>query len=182
MKSTINLAQRTKTGSQKKHKYTVYIYGLFVAVIAVAMGVMVINIILKSEFSSLETTESQLLTQINNQADKKLKMLIISERYKNIKSLLASRGSLDQRLASLIRQFPSTVRVSGMNVKDNVIILTVESSNLLALNTILENDLPEYLKSNDIGVQLADVSSFKAAEGVYAAELRFEFAGGLNNE
>lgn len=182
MNTSINLALDKKTTSEKKSRFTVYIYIIFVVVIAVAMGAMLINIILKSEYSTLEATEQQLQTQINNQADKKLKMLIIAERYNNIKSLYASRGQFDIRFSDLVNQFPNSVNIVGLELKDEEFILSLRSSDLMVMNNILENQLPEYLEKNEIGIRLADINSFKALEGMYTADLRFEFAGGLNNE
>lgn len=182
MKTSINLAQQKQSIAQNKSRFTVYIYVAFVVIIAFAMGVMLFNIILKSEYSTLESTEQQLQTQINNQADKKLKMLIIAERYSNIKSLYASRGQLDVRFSNLVEQFPNSVRIVGIELKDEEFVLSLQSPDLNVMNNMIEDKLPEYLENNEIGIRLADINAFKALEGVYTADLRFEFAGGLNDE
>lgn len=182
MNTSINLAQKNSGSTKKKKQYTPYIYGMFVGVIAIAMGIMVINIVLKVQHGSLSDTANELITQINNQADKKVKMQVISERSKNIQSLLVARGNLNERFATLVEQFPNSVNITSLDMKEKEVVLTLESPSLLVMNGILERDLPNFLQENNSNVTRVDINTFTAQEGRYAVTLKLEYEGGNQDE
>lgn len=180
MKASINLALgNTRI---KKKTYSIYVYWSFAVVVAIALVIMAVNIGFKIQYASLLAQEQDLTAAINTQAEKKVNMLIVSERTKNIASLYAKRGELDKRLEDLISIFPQSVTISGLNAKDEEFVLTVETSDLTAMNDVLEQDLPSYLKNLNSGIQIVDINSFQAQEGQYALSLRFQYSGGIMDE
>jgi hypothetical protein len=50
------------------------------------------------------------------------------------------------------------------------------------MNTVLEEDLPKYLKESKSGIELVDISSFVAQEGQYLLTLHFVYPGGAESE
>lgn len=180
MKTSINLALGHKV--VKKKPYTVYVYGLFAVILACALVIMAVNVGLKIQHSTLTTQGQELSTAINAQAEKKINLLIVSERTRNIASLFSSRGTLDTRLEELVNIFPSSVSVTGLNVQEEEFVLIVEASNLSAMNSVLEEDLPTYLKETKSGIQMVHINSFQAQEGNYELSLRFKYPGGIINE
>lgn len=180
MKTEINLTVGNK--AVKKKTYTMYVFWLFGGIVAFAVMLMVINVILKLQYSSLDSQERDLTTKINAQADKKVNMLVISERIKNINALYAKRGDFDKQLNELVSIFPSSVTISQITAEHNEFTLSLSAKNLQAMNQVLENDLPAFLKEHQKEIQMVDVNSFQAQRGDYLLTLRFMFPGGLSDE
>ncbi|HRN96509.1 MAG TPA: hypothetical protein PLD54_03635, partial [Candidatus Levybacteria bacterium] len=97
-------------------------------------------------------------------------------------TLFSKRGVLDQQLNELVGIFSPSVTISGITAKDNEFTLNLVASNLVAMDTVLEKDLPAQLKENKSGIQMVDINSFQAQQGKYLLTLRFQYPGGLSDE
>jgi Tfp pilus assembly protein PilN len=179
MKTSINLALGTQVINKKS--YVRYVYWMFAVVFCVAMIMIVTTITLKLQFTDLESEERELITAINSQPEKKFKMLIVSERVKSIQSLYSRRGDLNVKLSELVAIFPPSITIDSLNAQNSQFTLSLRTTDLSEMNTVLEEDLPEFTKDNP-GLKIVDISSFKASDGEYTLELRFEFKGGLASE
>jgi hypothetical protein len=179
MKTTINLALGTPV--IKKKSYIRYGYWMFAVVLSVAVILIAVMLGLKLQYGNLEAEERELMTSINSQAEKKLQMLIVAERAQGIQSLYSRRGDLDKKLSELIEIFPPSITIDSLSAENSQFTLTLRSSNLEEMNSILEEDLPEFTKNNP-SIKIIDISSFKASQGEYLLELRFEYKGGIERE
>lgn len=179
MKTSINLALGTPV--VKKKSYLRYVYWLFAVVLAVAVILIAVTLGLKLQYGNLESQEQELLTAINSQPEKKLQMLIVAERAQSIQSLYSRRGNMDEKLAELIALFPPSVSVDTLNAQESLYTVQLSTNDLAQINTVLEQDLAEFAQKNP-GIKVVDISSFKASQGEYTVELRFEYKGGSVNE
>jgi hypothetical protein len=179
MKTSINLALGTPV--VKRKSYLRYGYWIFAVVLTVAVIMIAVTLGLKLQHGNLENQEQELLTAINSQADKKLQMLIVAERSQSIQSLFNRRGNLDKKLSELVAIFPSSIAIDTLNAQDSQFTVSLRTANLAELNTILEEDLPTFTQDNP-EIKIVDISSFKASQGEYKLELRFEYKGGTEDE
>jgi hypothetical protein len=174
MKSNINLVLG-KAQPQKNPIAVKVSYYVFAGIFLVAIVVLAILFISKIQLNALSDQEQQTLASINQQADKKLKMIIVSERLSTIKNIFSQRGNLDQKLSSVISLVPEAITVDAVNAGDDKVTLSLKTDDLLALNTYLENDLPTALKKFAIPIKDVTVNNMSSNNNSYQASITFTF-------
>ncbi len=177
MKNSINLALNTKPEKIENTPVVKILYGVFAVVFVLGVVSVGINLAMSLQHAGLKKKEKSLVEDILKQDDKRKQLLHISERSRNITTVLGARGNINVKLATLAQAFPDDVSITSIQSNGDEITMEVRSNSLLTMDTLLEGELKDFLKTNKLGISLVDINKFSAESGVYTLAMRFSFKG-----
>ncbi len=174
MRDSVNLRTQNIV-AQKPSQIRVYTLVFFAITFGISLILIVINLGLKMQNARLDDRENEVITAINNQADKKIKMLVISDRLKNITRVMADRGDINTRITSLFEIYPQNMVITGLDGNPDTITIESSTGDLRILNAFLEEQLPDFIETNTIGVRRVSVASVQARGGSYISSVVYSF-------
>lgn len=101
---------------------------------------MIIVVVLKfiSPLPSLQAQEQDLQGRLARLDSKRGKFLIVSDRIKNISSILSGRIDYFQKIDTIVNQLPTDIAISSFSIDKANLQMTVRSSSLTSLNTFID--------------------------------------------
>ncbi|MBA3724506.1 MAG: hypothetical protein H0W89_06525 [Candidatus Levybacteria bacterium] len=139
----------------------------FMRIMAVSMlfvvsvsAVIVFILIALSPLPELQRQEQSLRLNLSNSSADMAKLALLDERTSVITKLLSERTSYDQTIGLLQDTLPDNATISSLRVEGDILVVTVESRSLQALDTFL-NGLINYVqeKKGFSQVMLSSLSS-----------------------
>ena len=123
-------------------------------------AVIVFILIALSPLPELQRQEQSLRLNLSNSSTDMAKLALLDERTGVIAKLLSERTSYDQTIGLLQDTLPSNATISSLRVEGDILVVTVESRSLQALDTFL-NGLIGYVqeKKGFSQVTLSSLSS-----------------------
>lgn len=179
MKTEINLAAQRQVQKRRLRKFFLVSIGAFIVVFGATVLILLYNLTLKIQISSLEDEERQLSSQIEAQGQKKNDILILRERIAGIQTALSMRKSIDSQVIPVVGIAPVSSTVGGITYEENEVKMTVKSDNLNDLSDLIDNKIAEIATEQKNEIQNVEISSFGISEAdqIYSVNLSFTFKG-----
>ena len=168
----INLARQ----DEAKKTYRVFLtptFLIFIIVFIVGILILSYTFILKVNLSSLAFDGRRLQAQIAQQEQKKVKILIISERLASARKILASRNHLDLVVSSIIQAIPDNFLIEGVDGNDQQISLSVSADTLSDFASLLSDRIPTLTQNKALGISKITADSFAQSKSGYLLSLTF---------
>ena len=99
---------------------------------------MVYHFNLKTQYASLEKSESQLTKEMEFYAEKRAKILFVHERLSQIEKVLNVRRSLSQKSVEILNIIPQGVTIHDLSLSGKTVTLGLSVNSLLALQTLFD--------------------------------------------
>lgn len=125
-----------------------------------AIGIILINLFLRTQLNNLINQENQVIAQYNALGAKRAKYLVTQQQLQSIHTVLSTRQALGERLNGLLTILPPQLTFSSITADNSKIEIGISSSDLSALNTILSQSLQSYAKEARSNVQSINLTSF----------------------
>ncbi len=175
MKNDINLI--TQAGSPRRvyNKLFLYTAVLFGIVFAIALSLTVYSFILKTQAGKLAEDVATARNRIASMADVRQKILTVSERIGAAKKIVSKRQSLEFQTSQILSSIPNNFSIDTINASDDIVTVTLASSNLLAFDDFFEVQLTDLYRREDLSLKKIESTSFTRS-GNYELTLDFYFA------
>lgn len=175
MKAQINLATPITINRNKRYFFLISL-GVFGLCFVLAMILLSYSLVLNNSYTALTNKEASLKAQLAQVGQKKVEYLTVKERLSSIQKILNLRQNLNTNLVDVVNIFPDSVTISTLNVTPTSVVLTANSSNLGALNSIMETVIPKFEKENK-NLKTVQMSSFNQDPNTlaYSVSLQFTF-------
>ncbi len=159
-----------------KKTYKVFLTPSFlIFIIIFTVGVLILSyvVVLKVNLSSLAFDSRRLQGQIDQQEQKKAKILIISERLASARKILASRNHLDLVVSSIIQAVPDNFSIEGIVGNDKQISLSISADSLSGFVSFLAESIPTLAQNKALGISKVTADSFGETQSGYLLSLTF---------
>lgn len=152
---------------------------LFGAIFTFAFILTLYSLFLKSEEGTLSKDVASARSRIANYAERKQKILIVSERVESARNIISKRNNLELRTSQILSSIPDIFSIDAIQAKNDVVTVKLDSPSLLAFDDLLEVRLAAFARDERLGLKKIETSSFTRS-GNYELTLAFYFSEGIN--
>ncbi len=160
MKQSINLTSARKSVDSALRKILLASIAIFCLTIIISFSLIVYRLVLKSTFDGLDAKEQQLNSQLLAMVDKRDKLLETKSRISDITKIIAKRAPITNRLDTINSIAPADAQVDSISGSDKDLIINFQSSDLSALNTLIEQKITELASDKTKSIKKVSMSSF----------------------
>ena len=170
MNNEINLVSGKDLGLEKQIKVlkilkvTAVISLISVAFISITF--FIITLILP--ISTVKKNQDQALVGISKLHKKLTTFSLVTDRIKNIKSIVAQRKDYPQISAAILSKLPSDMSVDTMMLDQNTLIITVTGASLISINQYIDDFANIANSSNNIQDLIVQNLQFYPSTSVYS--------------
>lgn len=174
MNNNINLITQRRERQHEYSKIFLITSILFAIIFTIALSLTLYSFFLKGKAAGLSRDVARVKTKVAGFAQKKEKILAISERLDSTRSIISKRNNLSDRTSQILAAIPETFNIESIKTADNVITVKLGSSSLLLLDDFLEARLPTFAKNAGAALKKIESTSFTRV-GDYYIDLTFYF-------
>lgn len=177
MSKEINLLPRKNTGILEKES-TVFLARIIaiLSVIFVASSFVTVFFLQKNySLSALQDEQQAVQTKLDTLTAKAKKILTLTDRTRDIQTILQTRGDLTVKVDAIQQKLPKTVTLDSFSVSQKDVSLTATSQSLTSLQDFL-NALSTMVSQKEILQKLTiDSVSANVTTGVYTVNVKGSF-------
>lgn len=148
---------------------------LFGAIFVLALILTLYSFSLKSKVGSLSEDLALARNKIANYAERKQKILVVTERIDTARNVISKRNNLETRTSQILAAIPDSFNIDTIKAEDDVITVRLASSSLLAFDDLLEVRLLGLVRDENLGLKKIESPSFTRS-GNYELTLAFYFS------
>lgn len=177
MKTSINLVSTKRRPSEFHRRFFIIAIIFFSIVFIFSAGLIGYRFFLQSQLNSLKTDEAELISEVNINPEKKIKFLTVRERLSEIQKIISARKNINDKIETVAQTLPQDVEISLIGGDSEEIKLRVTASDLLSLDSLIEQRIAEYANENKREVKRVEMTSFRlnADSLLYEANFTIEF-------
>lgn len=177
MKASINLVSKKRRPSEFHKRFFVASVIFFSIVFFISAGLIGYRLFLQAQLGNLKDSETELITQVNQNPEKKVKFLTVRERLSEIQNIITKRKNLNNRIESVSEALPVDVGVSLIEGDEESVKVRVTAEDLVSLNDLIEQRIEAYAVEKKKEVKRVELRSFNLNPTtlLYEANLTIEF-------
>lgn len=141
MKSNINLLSSSQIEMVRQGRGAQVLRILAIAAVSfISISSIVIFFVIKNlSPSEVKKQEEVVLKNISQLSSKEEKLLLVTQKLKDVRKIMASRPKYDEILAVLVGTVPDDVAIGTLEIDSEKINLSVSSKSLSSINTLIDS-------------------------------------------
>jgi len=177
MKTSINLVSKKRRPSEFHRRFFIAATTFFSIVFVVSAGLIGYRLFLQAQLNSLKDDEAELITQVNENPEKKVKFLTVRERLSEIQNIITQCKNLNSRIEGVSQTLPLDIGISLIEGDSEQVKLRVSASDLVSLNDLIEQRIEQYATERNKEIKRIELTSFSlnSATLLYEANFTIEF-------
>jgi Tfp pilus assembly protein PilN len=138
--SDINLLPKKQSINLETEKAAVLLRRISIGVLSLTVlsTIVLFILVIQSPLNKIKQQENDLLTKLTDYKVQLSRNVIIKERLISIENILRQRTHFEKYVAAILSKLPQGVSLSSLDVTENTIQLTGNSSSLSAANTFID--------------------------------------------
>jgi len=161
MKAKINLATKRIVQVKKLRKFFLSSVIFFGISTGATLFLLLVNFFTNLQISNLLEKKTTLEADVGRYKSVRDALLGTQERLGQIRSVLSERQDAGSKISSTLEVIPSTVTVKSIQYDENEISVAVSSSSLIALQDLIEKELPQLQSSGKKYIGSVAVGDFR---------------------
>jgi len=174
MSNSINLVSTNVVGLEKELKrlkiFRIAAVICLIFVSLLSLLAFILNITLPIE--SVKKEQQGFITQISGFDKKLTQYTLLSDRVKNISSVISKRKDYGPQVSVLFGITPTDVSIDTLNIEAGKLVLDVSSSSLLSVNKFIDDIVALGTKSKVVKNIIIEGLTLNVASGKFALSLQ----------
>lgn len=160
MKTSINLVSKKRRPSEFHRRFFLGSVAFFSIAFLISSGLIAYRLVLQIQLDELKSEETQLISSVNSNPEKKVKFLTVRERLSEIQNIINARQNLNTRIESVSSTLPADVGISLIESEEETVKVRVTATDLVSLDALIDQRIEQYAAERNRGVKRVELTSF----------------------
>lgn len=176
MNTNINLLLQSNEGSLLRQK-RIKRFNFIAVILLIGIGCLSLIIFLLVQIintSGIKKEQQEIIKEISQFQDRRAKLFVLNNRIDNIEKVLERRVDLSRIINTLLAKMPSRLFIEDLEVDGKTVIMTAQSTSLLAIGELINNLTGMVRKKEIISSLTLGTLTFEESKNYYQVSIKSE--------